>query len=796
VTQGAAVPTVAPAAVLRAALWPSATLDAFAGLSDRPSSESWPQAYEQALERDRRALVAATLEAPRFMRALTLCNPALAARAVRLIPAATRTKRVRQMETALFRYLARAVGRTVPFGAWAGSALVRWGPETRIRAAAAVYVFSPDLAPFQQMLRLLSLRADYREAAAYFLNRTLRRSTDGVWRFWCPLASGETRPMKIGPAPAWDLILRLLGGLPRAPLPELIRAIAARLPTGSEVVRRRIDHLVECGVLCSSIDLPKTFATPWEALEAAGGMLNAHHSGDWFQATAKLRTLCQNLAQRYEQISCEQLASTIAHARMITAQLADSLGLGPLAIPDALLRADVGLPLDVVLSQQTAEQLAQAAHLADRMLGRYGVSVALRRMRARSTEGGADHSTPLLDCRETSAISSPHRTWQSLAAATNHTVALHDTIERWQALLTRGTREVSADAGPSGAEPWRLLPPLGCLVVRSCPLSVRSDPSRRPDPLVLGGMLDHFMPVYSRGWRVFGRETARREQPRDVLFQWLRRSLHQISNATGLRLMELAVHLPGNPSILARPDLGLDRLDLFEGGAGDVRGWRIRRARGAPPVLLLDRDQPAAALSLTGASFRTSDPLANALLQTSFQDEPAEPLDPASLYFESEGDGRASPAVNVDGVVMRPVRWVLQGETLERLLALRSQERFQRWLELGDEQRWPRLVLARRDAEAPLLLPRQSPLAAEALFEGARDRIRSLIIEAPPAPWLVDTTGATFEANLFVAFLRPRHGWSPFVDQEESRSRTPSDFACSPINAANCDTDSENYHVR
>ena len=225
---------LAPAAVVRVAGFP---LAAVAALAD-PDLAALPRtgaaaaiaahdaAYTASIARQRAALWAATAADPAFMRALTLCNPALAAAVPARRPEG-RNKRVRHLETSLYRYLARAVARTEPNGLWSGVALARFAGEDAVSDAPAEFHVAPDLAPFQALFRGLAERPEYRAAALWKLNPTLTRGADG-WLFSAP-AGGALVPRRCSTSrprcaawftpwsAGWARRSRACGGRPASP---------------------------------------------------------------------------------------------------------------------------------------------------------------------------------------------------------------------------------------------------------------------------------------------------------------------------------------------------------------------------------------------------------------------------------------------------------------------------------------------------------------------------------------------------------------------------------------------------
>lgn len=127
---------IAPQIVVRAALFP---LCKVLGLRDKDlaalaadvgtrSTQAFEQAYLESVETQRRALFEATIDDPRFSRALSLTNDALSRHlTTRHLRSAPRDKRARRLDATLYRYLARAVWRTQPCDLWAGVTVADWG---------------------------------------------------------------------------------------------------------------------------------------------------------------------------------------------------------------------------------------------------------------------------------------------------------------------------------------------------------------------------------------------------------------------------------------------------------------------------------------------------------------------------------------------------------------------------------------------------------------------------------------------------------------------------------------------
>jgi hypothetical protein len=343
---------LAPAAVIRAAAWPVETLEVFGnpGLAEAcRKKQSVDSAYEETVGRERASLWERTVGDRHFMKALLLASPSLFER-VRTHQGSLRprTKSVRHLETALYRYLARASARSTPNQLWAGVTLARFGDEERIVAAAPRAHFSPELAPFVAALSSLGKRPVYRQAASWRLPPTLRRQQGGTWRFLARPLSGGIQVGSIGSDAAIDSCFERLANAGTGTLREL--SLRADVPSNF------LETLAQGGGLVGGLSFPTRFASPWEGLALAAEALIGADRSAWQRARSLLATLGDRLENDFDQLSADAMVEIMAQARAVLAELFAALDV-QVDAPQVPLRCDLSLPFDVTLGPETRYRL-------------------------------------------------------------------------------------------------------------------------------------------------------------------------------------------------------------------------------------------------------------------------------------------------------------------------------------------------------------------------------------------------------------------------------------------------------
>jgi thiopeptide-type bacteriocin biosynthesis protein len=156
------------------------------------------------------------------------------------------------------------------------------------------------------------------------------------------------------------------------------------------------------------------------------------------------------------------------------------------------------------------------------------------------------------------------------------------------------------------------------------------------------------------------------------------------------------------------------------------------------------------------------DALAEVLLRSSLRDAPVAQFHASSLPVASEvKQPRFTPRVHLPcRAVIRPRRTVITGPELESLLASTGTRRYALWCRLANSYGWPAYVSVQRDSGAMIAMPTTSPLALDAILEGARNAAGMLIVQELDDPWLELADGRRHVVELAVPFTRASHAWS------------------------------------
>lgn len=770
--------TLAPAFMIRVAAWP---LDVLDGLGDealgaqaarlcqpkpgrrdrvahharRADEDSYAARYAAVLDAERAALWRATGADPRFVHALWLSNPQVAARVAELgeSPPGT-SKRHRHLQTTLLRYLVRAASRATPCDAWSGVVVAELGDHTRVDTESARVMLAPDLRPFQAMLRALAVRPHHRARARYAASPTLARTETG-WRCWARMPGGHAEPRALDAHPIADVLLAEAARPGRPPRgAELDARVAAQLPPE---LRPHVEEvraaLTAHGFLVGGLDLPARFTSPWRALHVAARRLDPSERHAWREAVAALEVAAAQLAATPRQESLDQVHARMAEgsqrAEGLVRALAEALGVS-VEVPRVVLRADRVGGWRVTLGPEHAAALARTVREYERLQAELGLGLAFRASaRAHSAARLAPGVTLDRLVPEDAAFPVPveDATWESLAAAIPGGAALAPVLARWSALVDgqQHERTWTPQGLPAPLEP----PPLGALMLVP-----------HHDRAWIQGVIDEHTVVHARFAWALGPGT-------DPLGRWLRARIRGVAHAAGVTPYDYATYAERQPNVTARP-LYVSRA-LEPWSAGGAR----RALRGLSVVLAPEGAGPLARAPAVGqpivvghfsSAHTLGDPIARVLLPTTFRDAPLHAVQASTIPFEVER-GRTTPTPALllpDGSLARAARWHLTGSTLVELLAASGAERYRLWQGLARAAGLPARVIVRLDHEPPVLLPRDSPLALEALLEGARDQLRRVMIELPPAgaPWLHDGEGHAFVSEWAIPFERHAHAWS------------------------------------
>lgn len=726
-----------PAAMLRAAAWPIETLAAFgdAGWLQAGNAVALEQAYRAVLVRERRALWQRTAEDPRFMKALLFTSSSLYTRVRQAAgPEARRNKRVRHLETSLYRYLARAATRTAPNGLWAGVASVAFeGEQDELRQVPAHAEFAPDLTAFAAAFSVLSRRARYRDAAEFRVNPTLASAADGSFRFLARMPSGATEPRALAADAALRACLAKLRSAGSATIDSLVRVAG--------VPRSVIDELADGGVLVGGFAFPTRFVSAWQALEVATATLLGDDRVALREASLRLREACEALAADWDGRPLEALEPRLESARRAVAACLQALGLSEPGPADPL-RCDLRLPFQVRLGSlhRRALEATLRAYERDWIRGASPLS-ALRRERRRALL--EELATPL-------PLGSP---------LSSHALVLDDAARTaWAATFESDASQIAlprvepqserpeSPEQPPGAEFAAYGAPWGSFISRLNADGVG---------FVLG--------IDDSPTRPWARHAALLENG-EALSAWCQENVVALAERRGVRVAELDVPFEQNPNVLARPEMGQLSLSPWGTSGPNLADARLTARAGA---LLLDTpDGPLIALSLSSANALARDALAEQLGSTGF-DEPVQPGSRASAWLHSNEllAPRYAPRLALaDGPALRPRRTCLSGRSLARLGAARGWEAHREWQHLAEKVGWPTRLLLSRDGAAGLCVELSSPVALEAALEGVGSTAL-LIAEEPPTAEFLRGPEGNHVADLVCPFRREPHAFSGLAEK-------------------------------
>lgn len=743
---------VAPRGVVRAAAW---SLDVLCGFGETelhapagvPMNDSGPpasyeQAYRSALERERAHLWSCTRDDPMFVKGVLLSSPSAYLRmqsaAGRL--AGPRNRAMRLVEHTIYRYLARAAGRATPQGLWAGVTEVRLGAESRVERVPARCHFTPDLRPYQRLARALGLRTQYRNRTLWHLNPSLQPRAEGGWRFFHRGTQGMFEERHLAFDPALARLLECLAVAAPSELPALARELAATHgPATAAAWSQVLDGLANGGVMVGGLDLPTKFTTAWEALDATAERLLPDDRRAWQATCAAMRDHCAGLSDGVWSMSPGDFAATLAEPVNATAVLAARLGCPEPATAETV-RCDLHLPWRLVVDHAQYRALCTALVDYDRHW-QHGASAAAaereqrRRWFASQLTGGrtlAEASALITDLGVPDAP-----VWPAPSSIEHPETAAR--LALWEDCLRLPGPQVTLTSARATAT--LAAAPYGCW---------------------LAGLGN------AGGWRATGISdlpTIASARYGDVLDlvqhnRWLQAAFAASSSHAGVGFTEFRASFDANPNALASPALLATAVAPWDAGL-DTRslcGARMlpHPVTGQPVLQFADDEQPQAVLALSTANLQAGDPLAEALLWSGFRDSPGRAQRAVDIPTASElARSRYTPRITLPhGAVLCARRSVL-GVELAELRRLRGAERFWYWQRLAARFEWPALLEVASERGGSLHVPRDSPLAVEALCKGLTADARYLMVqESPPDAGLPIPGSGPHMVELAFPFIR------------------------------------------
>lgn len=711
--------TLAPAAVARIGSMPIEALEslsspALARLAAEADERTFAAEHERVLEAHRAALWRHTVGNPRVRCGIALSSPSLAAELGEPVPSPRRNKRARHLDTSLYRYLARAVGRIEPCGVWTSVALATLddATETTVHACAPKTHVAPDLAPLRELVRALAGREPYRGRGPYRLDPTLQIDANGRWCHAQRQLDGRLRWTTLPASEVWSLLaVRCGDGRPRS-LPALARML---VPSVTEAVARALlGFALDAGILVGGLRFPARFGTPWEALDQLAAALEPGHREAWEAAQEQLSRICGEIEAALDaalvaaapSTGSEHAAVVIAgqeRVRTVIAELAAALELPCPRLPAAVLRCDETAPFRIGLGRRDrsrVEALLERWSLLERRHHTHRRWSRRARRVAASCPGGRVTVAPALG-----------------GASPVEPVA-------------------SSDREPAG-------PPMGALVLR---------PGREglADPWVRG--LGHAPTV------THARHAYHLADRGDPLLPWFRAAYRDLARRDGVEAIDLVCTTEGSPNVQARPRYVEATLDPWGAAAGEPGLDALRMVPGPTPgalLLALGRRRLAAHV-FTPMTIPDSDVITHRLMTTSFDDR-STGLAEAEPDPSLEGGEPSDPDADIG--LGRPRRTRLAAAETERLLAVRGAARFVRWQALVRTHAWSRFVRVQCGTKPSLLVPTDGPLAIEAVLEGVGPGTEIVVEEVLDAGYLPGPHGRHL-VELVFPVRRIRSAWA------------------------------------
>jgi hypothetical protein len=236
----------------------------------------------------------------------------------------------------------------------------------------------------------------------------------------------------------------------------------------------------------------------------------------------------------------------------------------------------------------------------------------------------------------------------------------------------------------------------------------------------------------------------------DRLVTWLSQAVRSVEPP----IEELALPMEGNLNALARPSVVERAHELWTAsGLLGLEGARlVPGPNGEAP--LVEHDGRRFRLA-SFSSAHLADPIAVALLRSSGRDPPVANFQVALIPYPSELDEpHLTPRLQLDdSTAVLPRRVILEGDAMRGLLERHGPNQDRAFRTLCRSLALPELMFARRGLGPPLLLATTSPLAIEAILEGARPDERLTLTELWANPWLEGPDGH-HHVELGVPFLR------------------------------------------
>ncbi|HEY2510397.1 MAG TPA: thiopeptide-type bacteriocin biosynthesis protein [Polyangiaceae bacterium] len=535
-------------------------------------------------------------------------------------------------------------------------------------------------------------------------------------------------PKRVG-----EVLWGALRGRPPASLDTLAGAVSEAVPAG--LARPLVELALDAGLLVGGLTFPARFASPWDALALVERSLEPTERVLFADARAALEAICTRLDANTDRAFAGDPAAALApcaagqailtghdEARAVLHTLAERLDVPVPDLPAAALRCDQSAPFRVRLGARDRHRIAEHLRAWSGVEHAYATSAAWAR-RARRTLGASLAAQALW---EPTGDGAPDDEAPNAAKPPPKPAERFDAAPR-------------VETGAAGDERMELGPPLGAFVLRP-----GAEGFARP---LLRGLSASPTATHAR-------HAYHLAPLGDSLLPWIRAAIVDLEASCGVALADLIHDPPPSPNVLARPVYGDVLVDPWghAPGALPLEGARLLPGPNDGAVLLEAAGRRVSAQVWTAAMLPRTDAFTQRVLATGFN------RDALTGPPTAAASGRRCLP---DGTVLTPCLVVLAPDETAALLETRGAARFRVWQRLARERVFPPLVRVTAGDASPLLVPRDSPLAVEALFEGlgaeaSEAGARIAIEEVVEDGWLEGPSGHHL-VELVLPVRRRRH---------------------------------------
>ncbi len=759
----------APAFIVRISGWPLNVVDEFAapGLAkqaliaiksnNKKIWESFENTYQQVLLSQRARLWEVTAKNQKFLVALATANPPLADRVLSVPWDGPRNKRRRKLETTLYRFLSRATARTEPCGLWSGTVLANWGKDTVCTSRKSHYHVTPDLRPFISIIRRLSLNDRYRRVGKWKINPSLQKSGNRNWEYWLRVPAAEAVKCKIESNAGIDRLLSLLKLKGSCTYNEIFDVLQEITNEKSPVLNEVIERCINSGILIGGFDLNWQFSSPREALRDVERRLIGSHQSAWRKTRIELEKTCVQFKKSIEGQDFARILNYQSNTAELIKSLATDLNVPIPDLPNAPIQCDLSSPFNIQIGEKLQNQLQESLKGYLKFQGAYGFGEGIRRSLVsryleKKTNGSSFANAPASLGK--SIFNEDIVTWQLICSIIGNNRWFDNRIKMWEEMLLNNVNAVVASkVEDTPASPF------GCFLAGLSTIGQKQELRT-----VIHGVFDDLCGgVYSRYAPLWNEDTR---TPQDSLYKWFSTQISKISKTCGIDIAELVTPYEINPNVLSRPHFGVPTVSpwCITDKSIDLSGTRVVTDvdTGAPLLSSPLYKQPISVFSFVSANILEGDPIAEILLATSLRLNSIANLRADAVPFKVEINSEyPSPRIIIPGgEIVRNSRTVFDIEKIRYLLHGSSAERYAKWSLIASQKKWPSLVRIQRGRTPPILVPRDSPLALESIFEGARSSKWMAVDEFIDEAWVTDELGNRYVAEFAIPFFRSNHIWS------------------------------------